>query len=156
MQTGFRRNQLSRIGTNTMDPRKTTHPSAGPKETSPALGTASADIPPRPPVALPSDLATSLRYLEGSELQRLQAAVEAEIARRKQSTSTGKTNEASAPSASRPVSSPVETRHVVEIPEGKANLIRASFSAGLKPATIARTFGMSVSLVNRIIRSTQK
>jgi len=139
-----------------MDPRKTTHSSAGPKETSPALGTASADIPPRPPVALPSDLATSLRYLEGSELQRLQAAVEAEIARRKQSTSTGRTNEASAPGASRPVSSPVETRHVVEIPEGKANLIRASFSAGLKPATIARTFGMSVSLVNRIIRSTQK
>src|SRR5437764_8158543 len=57
-----------------MDPRKTTHSSAGPKDTSPALGTASADIPPRPPVALPSDLATSLRYLEGSELQRLQAA----------------------------------------------------------------------------------
>src|SRR5436190_22801034 len=140
-----------------MDPRKTTHSSAGPKETSPAPGTASADIPPRPPVALPSDLATSLRYLEGSELQRLQAAVEAEIARRKQSTSTGRTNEASAPGASGPVSSsPVETRHVVEIPEGKANLIRASFSAGLKPATIARTFGMSVSLVNRIIRSTKK
>ena len=95
-------------------------------------------------------------YLEGSELQRLKAAVEAEIARRKQSTSIGRTNEASAPSASRPASSPVETRHVVEIPEGKSNLIRASFSAGLKPATIARTFGMSVSLVNRIIRSTQK
>src|SRR2546429_7875239 len=85
-----------------MDPRKPTHSSAGPKETSPALGTASADIPPRPPVALPSDLATSLRYLEGSELQRLQAAVEAEIARRKQSTSTGRSNEASAPGASRP------------------------------------------------------
>src|SRR5438270_7563009 len=64
-----------------MDPGKTTHSSAGPKETSPALGTASAGILPRPPVALPSDLATSLRYLEGSELQRLQAAVEAEIAR---------------------------------------------------------------------------
>src|SRR5256885_903493 len=130
-----------------MDPRKPTHSSAGPKETS---------LLPRPPVALPSDLASSLRYLEGSELQRLQAAVEAEIARRKQSTSTGRTNEASAPGASRPVSSPVETRHVVEIPEGKANLIRASFSAGLKPATIARTFGISVLLVNRIIRSANK
>lgn len=138
-----------------MDARKTTPSSAGPKETSPALRTASAEIPPTPPVALPSDLATSLRYLEGSELQRLQAAVEVEIVRRKQSTSMGRTNEASAPSASRPVSSPVETRHVDEIPEGKANLIRASLSAGLKPAIIARTFGMSVSLVNRIIRSTK-
>src|SRR5437868_13451876 len=84
-----------------MASRKTTHSSAGPKETYPALGTASAGILPRPPVALPSDLATSLRYLEGSELQRLQAAVEAAIARRKQSTSTGRTNEASAPSASK-------------------------------------------------------
>jgi hypothetical protein len=116
-----------------MDARKTTHSSAGPKKTSPTLPTASADIPRSPPVTLPSDVATSLRYLEGSELQRLQATVEAEIVRRKQSTSIGRTNEASAPSASRPVSPPVETSPVVEIPAGKANLIRASFNAGLKP-----------------------
>ena len=138
-----------------MDTRKTTNLSAEP-ETSPALTTAPADIPSNPPVALPSDLATSLRYLEHTELHRLQAAVEAEIARRKQGTSTGRTNEASAPSASRPVSSSPETAQIAEIPEGKANLIRASFDAGLKAPTIARTFGVSVSLVNRIIRSTKK
>jgi hypothetical protein len=139
-----------------MDTRKTTHSSAGPKETSPALTTASADKPPSPPVALPSDLATALRYLEHSELHRLQAAVEAEIATRNRGTSAGRTNETSAPRTSRPVSPRIESSQPLEIPEGKANLIRASFDAGLKAPTIARTFGVSVSVVNRIIRSTKK
>jgi predicted DNA-binding protein (UPF0251 family) len=115
-----------------------------------------ADTPSRPPVALPSDLATALRYLEDQELQRLQAAVEAEIARRQRGTSTDRTTEASAPRTSRPVSPRIESSQPVEIPEGKANLIRASFDAGLKAPTIARTFGVSVSVVNRVIRSTKK
>jgi hypothetical protein len=139
-----------------MDTRKTTHSSAGPKETSPALTTASADKPPSPPVALPSDLAAALRYLEDSELHRLQAAVEAEIATRNRGTSTGRTDERSAPIAARPTQSRIESTEVAELPEGKANLIRASFDAGLKAPTIARTFGVSVSVVNRIIRSTKK
>jgi hypothetical protein len=111
---------------------------------------------PSPPVALPSDLANSLQYLDDADLHRLQAAVGAEIDRRKQGSSTGKANKAPAPPASRPVSSPIESTQAVEIPEGKANLVRAAFEAGLKPPTIARTFGVPVSLVNGIIRSTKK
>ena len=109
-----------------------------------------------PPVGLPSDLAPSLRYLEGTELQRLQAAVETEIARRRRGASTGGTDEGSAPRASSQMPSRTERAEVVEIPEGKANLIRASFGAGLKAPTIARTFGVSVSAVNRVIRSSVK
>ena len=45
---------------------------------------------------------------------------------------------------------------VEELPEGKANLIRASFNAGLKPATIARTYHVSQSLVHRVIKSADK
>jgi hypothetical protein len=45
---------------------------------------------------------------------------------------------------------------IAEIPEGKANLIRASFGAGMKPPTIARSFGVPLSVVKRIIRSTEK
>jgi hypothetical protein len=108
-----------------------------------------------PPIGLPSDIANSLQYLKDADLHRLQAAVEAEIARRKRRTPTGK-NEAPAPPASPPVSSSIEAAKSAEIPEGKANLVRASFDAGLKPPTIARTFGVSVSVVNRIIRSTKK
>ena len=104
-------------------------------------------------VALPSDIANSLQYLEDTDLHRLQAAVGAEIDRRKRGASTGKANKAPAPPASRPVSKAAE---IVEIPEGKANLVRASLDAGLKPPTIARTFGISIAAVNRIIRSTKK
>jgi hypothetical protein len=139
-----------------MDTRKNTHSLAGPKETSPALSRASGDIPTSPPVALPRDLATALRYLEDSELHRLQAAVETEIARRKRSTSIGGTDKGSAPHTSRSVSSPIEAAKIAEIPGGKANLIRASFEAGLKAPTIARTFGVSLSVVNRVIRPTKK
>jgi len=121
-------------------PEKTMTSSAGPKET---------DISKRRLlVALPSDIANSLQYLGEADLHRLQAAVEAEIGRRKQG--------APARGAFQPVPSPVEAAKIAEIPEGKANLIRASFGAGMKPPTIARTFGVSVSLVNRIIRSSTK
>jgi DNA-directed RNA polymerase specialized sigma24 family protein len=135
-----------------MDTRKTTHSSAGSKETSPGLSRELGD----PAVGLPSDLATSLRYLENSELQRLQVAVEAEIARRKRGASTSGTDEGSAPRAVKPMPSRTERADIAEIPEGKANLIRASFGAGLKAPTIARRFGVSVSQVNRIIRSAEK
>jgi hypothetical protein len=125
-----------------MGARKTTPSSAGPKDSSRFL--------------LPSDLANSLRYLEDSELQRLQVAVDAEVARRKRDTSKGRADEASTSSPTAPRPSRIEAGRIAEIPEGKANLIRASFDAGLKPATMARTFGVSVSLVNRIIRSAKK
>jgi len=87
--------QLLRQAMELMDTRKTTHSSAESKETSPALSRELGD----PAVGLPSDLATSLRYLENSELQRLQVAVEAEIARRKPGASTGKADEVFAPTA---------------------------------------------------------
>ena len=112
----------------------------------------STDVP-RSRIALPRDLSTSLQYLEDAELQRLRDAVVTEINRRTQGTPTNKTGA----SAARP--SPEarnKDRVVEEIPEGRANLIRASFSAGLKPAAIARMFGVSPSLVNRLIRATEK
>ena len=107
-------------------------------------------------VALPTDITNSLQYLDDADLHRLHVAVAAEIDRRKQGSSTGKANKAPAPPASRPVSSPRDAAKITEIPEGKANLIRASFDAGVTPPTIARTFGISIAAVNRIIRSTKK
>jgi hypothetical protein len=47
-------------------------------------------------------------------------------------------------------------REIDEIPDGRANLIRASFKAGIEPAAIARTFRISQSLVNRVLSSTEK
>jgi hypothetical protein len=49
-----------------------------------------------------------------------------------------------------------KVRGIDKIPAGTANLIRASFRAGVKPAAIARTFRISQSLVNRIVSSSEK
>jgi hypothetical protein len=43
-----------------------------------------------------------------------------------------------------------------DVPEGKANLIRASFRAGLKPAAIAKTVGVPQSTVNRVLGVLEK
>jgi hypothetical protein len=43
-----------------------------------------------------------------------------------------------------------------DVPEGKANLIRASFRAGLKPAAIAMTVGVPQSTVNRVLGAPEK
>jgi hypothetical protein len=99
---------------------------------------------------LPSDLSTSLKYLDNADLQKLRAAVTAEVDRRAQHLSTSAAS--SVPSAAAP--NTIST--VEELPEGKANLLRASFRAGLKPAAIARTFQVSQKQVNRVIRSADK
>jgi DNA invertase Pin-like site-specific DNA recombinase len=49
-----------------------------------------------------------------------------------------------------------EIRRADEIPAGKINLIRASYSAGLKPPAIARTLRISQSLVRRVLGSPEK
>ena len=112
----------------------------------------STDVTVPPRVMLPSDLSTSLKHLDNADLQKLRAAVTAEIDRRAQDVAKRDASTEVFPSAA--------TRKTVstneEPPEAKANLIRASFTAGLKPAAIARTFHISLSLVSRVIRSTDK
>jgi hypothetical protein len=49
-----------------------------------------------------------------------------------------------------------KTNSPEDIPLAKANLVRASFKAGLKPAAIARNFRLPQSWVNRIVSGTEK
>ena len=90
------------------------------------------------------------------DLQRLLVAVNTEIDRRRRGASTPGIGSAAPVTGSRPVPVRDEHTNIAEIPEGKANLIRAAFGAGLKIPAIARTFGISLSQVNRVIRSTGK
>jgi hypothetical protein len=132
--------------------RKEPFTTAVPKRSSgrAALSSTDATVPPR--VMLPSDLSTSLKYLDNADLQKLRAAVTAEIDRRAQQ--RPQSDVSSAVPLSAAIQNTVST--VDELPEGKANLIRASFSAGLKPAAIARIFHISQTLVSRVIRPTDK
>jgi hypothetical protein len=125
-----------------------------------AASVLSAGAPPLARVTLPSDLPGSLKYLDDAQLRRLLEAVTVEINRRNQGDAkkkgvTPSVAGTSAKDQSAPVSDKT-TRAIDEIPEGKANLIRASFRAGIKPVAIARTFRISQSLVSRVLNSTEK
>jgi hypothetical protein len=113
----------------------------------------STDTPVTPRVALPTDLSTSLRYLDDAQLQRLSGAVAAEINRRDQRVSPTSPSKAAGTEVSQSASLRQEANVVEGVPEGKVNVIRAAFNAGVKPAAIARAFRVSQSLVNRVIRA---
>ena len=98
----------------------------------------------RPRIRLPSDLPSSLKYLDDADLRKLRDAVNGEIERRSQV------------GAKKPPDQPSPIKEAAPIPEGKANLIRASFKAGLKPPAIARTLRISQSLVRRVLSSPEK
>jgi hypothetical protein len=110
-------------------------------------------------VTLPRDLSGSLKYLDDAQLQRLREAVAVEINRRnavsENQTATAVPLETSSQGQSVVGRNKTASRFD-EIPEGKANLIRASFKAGVKPAAIARTFRIPQSLVNRVLSAVEK
>ena len=116
----------------------------------------STDAPSAARVTLPSDLAGSLKHLDDPQLHRLLQAVTVEIERRRQGTPKNKTATAVAIGTPSPAARNKTIREIDDIPEGRANLIRASFTAGIKPAAIARTFRISQSLVNRVLSSVEK
>ena len=108
-------------------------------------------------ITLPSDLSGSLKYLDDAQLNRLLEAVTVEINRRNQGGPKSETAAAAATSASSQGQTTTirnnKIRGIEKIPEGTANLIRASFRAGVKVADIARAFRISRSEVNRVLRS---
>jgi hypothetical protein len=130
------------------------------KQPSRAASGSSTDAPLPARVTLPSDLPGSLKYLDDAQLQRLLEAATVEIDRRNQgppSDDTAATAATGTSSQAQFAASRIKkVREIDEIPEGRANLIRASFSAGIKPAAIARTFRISQSLVNRVLSSAEK
>jgi hypothetical protein len=129
-----------------------------PSSQAPSVSSTEAPSPAR--ITLPSDLSGSLKYLDDAQLQQLHEAVATEINRRNQGASETKIAPA-APTGKSPQrqSSPFRRKKIEgirEIPEGKANLIRASFGAGVKPAAIARTFRIPRAMVDRLLNSTEK
>jgi predicted DNA-binding protein (UPF0251 family) len=93
---------------------------------------------------LPGDLPAAIRHLNDQELNQLEAAVTAEQQRR------GK----------KPLPSKTESKRT-ELPAatltiGKQNAVRAAFKAGVKPAKIAKQFGISQSEVREVLASEKK
>ena len=111
-------------------------------------------------VTLPSNLPETLKRLENSELQTLFHDVTAEIKRRGQATpgkASAAVSSAEAVTGGKPPagrSQPSAAKS--EVPAGRANLIRASFKAGMKPPAIARMFRISQSVVKRVLGGPEK
>ena len=117
-----------------------------------AAGSTSVNEQPAPPrVTLPRNLSTTLRGLEDVDLETLQREVAAEIKRRRSAKPTATIAEVSPPKAE----SPAKTE-AADVPTGKANLIRASYQAGMKPVAIARSLRISRSLVERVLGALEK
>lgn len=108
-------------------------------------------------VTLPANLPAALQTLNETELQALFEALVAERQRRQLSPLPA------APLPPPMASAPPQTGHGTpparpgksdEVPLGKANLIRASFRSGMKPAVIARTFGLPQAAVMTVLGKT--
>jgi hypothetical protein len=105
-----------------------------------------------PRVTLPKNLAETLKRLEDAELVTLFREVTVEIERR------GVMKPVNAVAAPQTVpAAKAQARQSKnlgapdDLPAGKANLIKASYSAGMKPSSIARMFRLSQSVINRVL-----
>ena len=105
--------------------------------------------PPR--VTLPRNLPATLRGLEDVELETLQREVTAEIKRRRSAKPTETIEEVPPPQTLSPAKAAA-----ADVPTGKANRIRASHQAGMKPVAIARSLRISRSVVDRVLGGMEK
>jgi hypothetical protein len=110
---------------------------------------ASDNDPELPKVTLPSNLPDILKRLDDTELETLLSEVTAEAVRRGLPLPKPVPLKAQKPQAT--LTKRVTSGEPVDLPAGKANLIRASHLAGMKPAAIARSFRLSQSVVKGVL-----
>ena len=111
--------------------------------------------PPR--IALPKNIAQTLKYLNDVDLESLRAAVENESRRRRAENGKAELPAAEAAPAEVPrVKRDVATVGGSPLPVGKASLVRASAQSGMKPQAIARSLRIPLAEVNRVLQSEAK
>lgn len=96
-----------------------------------------------PVVGLPSDLAKALTLLSDEEIHQLSIAVARERARRRPPAPEVAPGKAPSPKQAPEAPQPLTASRI--------NVIRAAFKAGIKPSTIARQFGVSLSAVRQAL-----
>jgi hypothetical protein len=113
-------------------------------------------------IALPNNIAQTLKYLNDLDLEALRVSVENELQRRR--ADRGVEAKASAETGTSSENAPAKgggfktgkKQGAPSLPVGKASLIRASFESGMKPAAIARTLRISVAQVNEVLANEVK
>jgi hypothetical protein len=113
--------------------------------------------PVRASFLLPSNLDAGLRALDDEALVRLKDAVEREARRRfPQPIAHPVAPPAPAPPRKETPPRPSKAASEPAIAVGRANMIRAAFKAGLKPAAIARQFRISPAVVRSVLAGDDK
>src|SRR5450830_1054908 len=120
----------------------TSSPSASEPKSSP-LHTDEPAAASSPYYALPTNLPSALRHLDNDQLDRLLAAVIAELKQRGKKIPVP--DEPSRKQRNKEVAPPLA--------QGKLNAVRAAFKAGVRPSRIARQFGVSQSDVRKALAS---
>lgn len=108
--------------------------------------------PPR--LALPGNLARSLRHLDDTQLEELLRTATAEARRRGLTASQAGQGRGYGPSKSAP--DPAAAKQARPVSPGLERIVRAALEAGVKPAAIARQFRLQRAEVQRIARSGPK
>jgi hypothetical protein len=136
-------------------PTSTSQPVPETDQPAPSIGLSDA-----PKIALPKHLAQTLQFLSNDDLETLRASVEIELEHRRPISAGPIRRKASAvqpPIGARTSSGRQGERDsVTAVPAGRASLIRASYHAGMKPAAIARTLRVSLSVVNEVLSAEPK
>jgi hypothetical protein len=113
-----------------------------------------------PKIALPKNLAQTLRFLSDGDLETLRVIVDGELERRRSTRAGPNAREASAPQPAAPATASRGRRGELDygaaIPAGRVNLIKASYHAGMKSVAIARTLRLSLSMVNKVLSTETK
>jgi hypothetical protein len=105
-----------------------------------------------PRVTLPKNLSETLKRLQDAELVTLFQEVTAELERRDMMKSVNAiAAPQTGPAAKAQARQSKNLGAPADLPAGKANLIKASYSAGMKPSAIARMFRISRSVVDRVL-----
>ena len=106
----------------------------------------------QPRVILPKNLSENLKRLEDAELVTLFREVTVEVERRGVMKPVNPVAAPqTVPAAKVQVRQSKSSGAAIDLPAGKANLIKASYSAGMKPSSIARMFRLSQSVINRVL-----
>jgi hypothetical protein len=138
-------------------PTSTTAKPPVPETDQPAPSIGPSDAP---KIALPKNLAQTLQFLSDDDLEALRASVEIELARRLPISAGTITKKVSAVQPAIPARTSRDRQgkrdSATAVPAGKVSLIRASYHAGMKPAAIARSLRVSMSVVNQVLSTEPK
>jgi hypothetical protein len=105
----------------------------------------------KPRIALPTNIAQTLTFLDDIDLETLRLSVAAEVQRRRSLTGAVAVPKGDDVLPERSAKKPTARRNEAPVPAGKVSLIRASAKSGLKPSAIARTLRISLTDVNCVL-----